>query len=86
MKLKLQGFDDTEYEYISGKVISVSDVPISISDRGDVYVVKITPEVVPKDFKTGMEGSVDIIVGTRTVMDYFLELFKKRVSDSLIDK
>lgn len=86
VKLKLPAFDDTEYEYISGKVISVSDVPISISDRGVVYVVKITPEVVPKDFKTGMEGSVDIIVGTRTVMDYFLEPFKKGLSNSIIDK
>ena len=51
-----------------------------------VHVEDNHPYEVPKDFKTGMEGSVDIIVGTRTVMDYFLELFEKGVSDSLIDK
>jgi multidrug efflux pump subunit AcrA (membrane-fusion protein) len=51
--------------------------PLNISERGAVYSMKITPEIIPNDIKPGMEGSVDIIVGTRTVMEYILETFLK---------
>ena len=76
VQLKLPAYDDTEFEYINGTVTSISKIPLNISERGVVYSVKIIPEIIPKDIKPGMEGSVDIIVGTRTVMEYFLEPFK----------
>ena len=83
VQLKLPAYDDTEFEYINGTVTSISDIPLNISERGVVYAVKITPEIVPKDIKRGMEGSVDIIVGTRTVMEYFLEPFMEGLDNSL---
>jgi hypothetical protein len=35
------------------------------------------------DYKYLYAGSVDIIVGTRTVMEYFLEPFKKGLNNSM---
>lgn len=83
VQLKLPAYDDTEFEYINGAVASISDIPLNLSERGVVYMVKITPEAIPRDIKPGMDGSVDIIVGTRTVMEYFLEPFKKGLNNSL---
>ncbi len=77
VSMKLPAYDDTEFEYIEGTVISVGGIPLSIAERGVTYEVKITPDVIPKDIKLGMEGNVDIIIGTRSVMEYFLEPFKK---------
>ncbi len=86
VQLKLPAYDDTEFEYINGTVTSISDIPLNISERGVVYAVKITPEIVPKDIKPGMVGGVDIIVGTRTVMEYFLEPFEKGINNSMCEK
>ena len=83
VSMKIPAYDDTEDEYIEGTVTSIGDIPLNISERGTAYVVKITPEKIPKDLKPGMEGSVDIIVGTRSVLDYFLEPFKNGMKDSL---
>ena len=59
---------------------------LDISERGVVYSVKITLEIIPKDIKPGMDGSVDIIVGTKTVMEYFLEPFKKGINNIMCEK
>ena len=83
VQLKLPAYDDTEFECINGTVTSISDIPLNISERGVVYAVKITPEIVPKDIKPGMEGNVDITVGTRTVMEYFLEPFMEGLDNSM---
>ena len=40
----------------------------------------------PKDIKVGMEGSCDIIIGKRTVLDYFLEPFKEGFGSSLKER
>lgn len=50
------------------------------------YLVDIKLNKIPDNIKTGMEGEIDIIVGTRTVMDYFLEPFRKGWNDSLKEK
>ena len=84
--IKLPAYDGTEYDYIGGTVMSISDVPLNIEESGVAYKVKITPDVIPPNIKSGMEGGLDIVVGTRTVMDYFLEPFKNGISDSLKER
>ena len=42
-------------------------------------------EDAPGDIRAGMEGSVEIIVGNRTVMECFLEPFEKGLSNSLTE-
>lgn len=82
VSIKIQAYDETENEYIEGTVMSVGNMPLSIKEKGTTYVVKITPEIIPKDLKPGMEGIIDIIIGTRSVMDYFLEPFvNAQISD-----
>ena len=84
--LELHAYDDTGFEYSEGVVISMDDIPLNIFERGAPYAVKITPEMILKDIKLGMEGSIDIIVGIRTAMDYYLESLIKGVFNCLKEK
>ena len=46
--------------------------------------MKIRLEKVPENgYRAAMEGICDIIVGTRSVLDYFLEPFQKGLQESL---
>ncbi len=86
VRIRLAAFADTDYEYIDGRVTSIGNVVMQIENMGSVYPVEINLEQVPPDIKAGMEGSIDILVGTRTVMDYFLEPFRKGLRDSMKEK
>ena len=66
--------------------MSVSNVPLNIEEKGVTYMVRINAEAIPQNIKSGMEGTMDITVGNRTVMDYFLEPFKNGLSDSLKER
>ena len=85
VQIKLPAYNGTEFEYINGTVTGISDIPLSISEKGIVYAVEITPEIVPEDIKPGMEGSVDIIVGTRSIIEYFLEPFIEGLDNSMTE-
>lgn len=86
VKLKIVAFDDTKYEYIDGCITRIGDIPLSIEGKGVVYDIDIEMNSIPDNLKIGMEGSIDIIVGNRTVMDYFLEPFRKGLEDSLKER
>ena len=51
-----------------------------------VYDISIKLDSIPDNLKIGMEGNMDIIIGTRTVMEYFLEPFRKGLADSLKER
>lgn len=86
VSVKIAAYDDTEYEYMEGKVAYVGDITLNIEGIGAVYMVGIEIENMPEDVKIGMEGSCDIIIGTRTVLDYFVEPFKEGLHDSLKER
>lgn len=86
VSIKLPGYEDTEYEYIDGTVVSISNIPINKEEKGVTYMVRISADVIPQNIKSGMEGVLDVVVGKRTVMDYFLEPFKNGLSDSLNER
>ncbi|MCH5263935.1 MAG: HlyD family efflux transporter periplasmic adaptor subunit [Lachnospiraceae bacterium] len=86
VSVKIVAYDDTEYEYMEGKVAYVGDITLNIEGIGAVYMVGIEIENMPEDVKIGMEGSCDIIIGTRTVLDYFVEPFKEGLHDSLKER
>ena len=86
VKVKMAAFNDTQYEYIDGEIASVGNIPVNIENIGVSYVVNIKLYSFPDNIKTGMEGNIDIIIGTRTVMDYFLEPCRKGIKDSLREK
>lgn len=86
VKLKINAYNDTEYEIVSGVIYNISDVPVNDEKGGALYKTEIKIEELPDNLKTGMRGNADIVVGTRTVMDYFLEPFKNCLGDSLKEK
>lgn len=86
VSVKIAAYDDTKYEYMEGTVLTVGTIAIKADGIGTAYMVSIRLTHVPDDIKTGMEGRCDIIIGTRTVLDYFLEPFQKGLSDSLKER
>lgn len=86
VRVKIAAYDDTEYEYMEGTVLTVGTLGVKADGIGTAYTVSIRLAHVPDDMKTGMEGRCDIIIGTRTVLDYFLEPFRKGFSDSLKER
>lgn len=86
VSVKIAAYNDTEYEYMEGKVAYVGDITLNIEGIGAVYMVGIEIENMPEDVKIGMEGSCDIIIGTRTVLDYFIEPFTEGLHDSLKER
>ena len=59
---------------------------LNIEGIGAAYLTEIQIDDMPKDIKVGMEGECNIIIGTRTVLDYFLEPFKEGFRESLKEK
>jgi len=86
VRIRLASYHDTASEYVKGHIRSIGDIPLTIDGKGTCYAVTIEMDTAPDKIKTGMEGSIDIIIGQRTVMDYFLEPFKKGLGNSLKER
>lgn len=86
IRLKLSAYDDTEHEEIEGTIIKIDDMPTNIEGIGVCYAVDIGISEIPENIKQGMEGKVDIVIGNRTVLEYFLEPLKKGLRGSLRER
>ena len=86
IKVRIAALDDTKYEIMNGRVVSVPDVAGAVEGLGTAYAVKISLNEYPKPLKSGMEGRVDIITGKRSVLEYFLDPFKKGLKNSLKER
>lgn len=86
VSVKIAGYNDTKYEYMKGTVTLVGDVALKIDGIGSAYEVDIKIDDLPKDAKVGMQGSCDIIIGKRSVLDYFIEPFKDGLKESLKER
>ncbi len=84
--VKIAAYDNTEYEYMEGEIVSIGDIALNMEKLGSVYMVEIRIPNIPDNIKAGMEGSCDIIIGQRSVLDYFLEPFKNGLNDSLKER
>ena len=72
---------------IEGVVQSIGDAAVSIDGVGNVYRVDISLNDVPMDLiKIGQEGTCDIIIGKRTILNYFLEPFIYGLKDSMHER
>lgn len=86
VSVRIAAYRDTEYEYMEGTVATIGDIALNIDGIGAVYAVGIRMDKLPEDLRAGMEGTCDIIIGTRTVLDYFMEPFLDGLHDSLKEK
>ena len=84
VKVKLTAYDDSDYEIIEGEISKISEITLSIDGLGAVYPIEVTMSSVPEmGYRVGIEGTCDIIVKERSVLDYFLEPFIEGLSDSM---
>lgn len=86
VSVRIAAYRGTEYEYMEGTIADIGDIALNIDGIGAVYAVGIRMDSLPEDLRAGMEGTCDIIIGTRTVLDYFMEPFVDGLQDSLKEK
>ncbi|MBQ7943878.1 MAG: HlyD family efflux transporter periplasmic adaptor subunit [Lachnospiraceae bacterium] len=84
VKVKLTAYDDSDYEIIEGEISKISEITMSMEGLGAVYPIEVTMSSVPEmGYRVGIEGTCDIIVDERSVLDYFLEPFTESLSESM---
>ncbi len=87
VSVRIAALKDTPYDRMEGHIQRIGDVAVSIEGMGSVYRVDIAlPEIPDGYLKIGEEGSCDILIGKRSVLNYFLEPFLKGMKDSLHEK
>lgn len=89
VQIKLSAYSFSEYGAVYGKIKEISKNSKFIEGVGNVYIVKIVFDDNLNDnikLEYGMSGSVEVIVGNRSLMDYFLEPIKKGLNNSLKEK
>ena len=87
-EIKLEAYPYNKYGTVKGKVTYVSPSSFVNEKMGSVYLVKINITEIPGgiDVISGLSGSVEIKIGKRSVMDYFLDPIKKVFGESLKEK
>lgn len=71
---RVTALKDTDYSRIEGTVIRIEDAAVNVDGLGNVYQVDVRLDDVPRELlKVGQEGSCDISIGERTILNYFME-------------
>lgn len=86
-KIKISAYSYSDYGDIDGRVTYISKSSYQIEGMGNVYKieVEIDSEGFNEEIKlmSGMSGTVEIDVGKRSVLDYFLEPILQGMKNSL---
>ena len=85
VKIRLDMYKGTDEEIITGTVSKIDNVTTNVDGLGAVYPVEISIDE-DLDLKVGNMGTIDVIVGKRSVMDYFIDPFKRGLRDSLHER
>lgn len=87
-EIKLEAYPYNKYGTLKGEVKYISPSAFVSEEMGSVYLVKL--EIVNKhediNLVSGLSGSVEIKIGKRTIMDYFMEPIMKGFDESLKEK
>lgn len=90
VQIKLQAYPYSDYGAVQGEIIYISPSVITNASNQSVYEVKvqIDEENCHDDieFISGMTGSIEVNIGKRSVMDYFLEPILGSLDKSLKEK
>ncbi len=86
VKIKIAAYKDTQYESMNGKIDTIGDMAVNKEGYGMVYLVNIYVEDLPEEARTGLEGTCDIVIGRRTVLEYFMEPFIEGFGNSMKEK
>lgn len=87
VRVRIAALNDTAYERMEGTVLTVGDAALNVDGLGSVYRIEVELKDIPEGIlKTGEEGTCDILLGKRSVLDYFLEPFISGLQDSLHER
>jgi HlyD family type I secretion membrane fusion protein len=86
--VKLEAYPSSDYGAITGTVAYISPVPFMHEQLGSVYKVRATIENTNNDVHliSGLAGSMEIRIGNRSMLSYFLEPITKGLDSSLKEK
>lgn len=87
-EIKLEAYPYNKYGTVKGTVKYVSPSSFSSEQMGSVYLVKLdvdnsNPNI---NVMSGLSGSVELKIGTRSIMRYFLDPIVKGFGDSMKEK
>ena len=87
-EIKLEAYPYNKYGTVKGNVTYISPSAFVNEKMGSVYLVKINITEIPDgiDIISGLSGKIEIKIGKRSVMDYFLDPIKKGFGESLKEK
>lgn len=85
VKIRLDMYNGTDKEIITGTVSKIDNVTTNVDGLGAVYPLEISIDE-DLDLKVGNMGTIDVIVGKRSVMDYFIDPFKRGLRESLHER
>jgi multidrug resistance efflux pump len=87
VSVRVAALKDTDYSRIEGNVIRIEDAAVNVDGLGNVYQVDVRLDDVPREFlKVGQEGSCDISIGERTILNYFMEPFIDGFKESMHER
>lgn len=92
-EIKVETFPFTKYGTVHGRIDQVSDDAINDEKRGLIYSCRVKPERstmrvdgTTVNLSPGMSVSVEIKIGTRQVIEYFLSPLIQHASESLHER
>lgn len=87
-EIKLEAYPYNRYGTVKGTVKYISPSSFANEQLGNIYVVKLGLDGGNENIRviSGLSGAVEIRIGKRTVMDYFLEPIVKGFGESLKEK
>lgn len=85
--VKLNAYPYNDYGMLEGKVTKISDIAVQNELYGNVYLVDVVLDNLGNlPFSIGMMGSAELVIGKRSVLEYFLEPVKEALNDSFKEK
>lgn len=87
-EIKLEAYPYNKYGTVKGIVKYISPSSFNSEQLGSVYMVKLDVEEDNPNIRvmSGLTGSVEVKIGTRSVMRYFLDPIMKGFGESLKEK
>ena len=87
-EIKLEAYPYNKYGTVKGKVKYISPSSFNTEKMGSVYLVKLDVDDSNEniDIMSGLTGAVEVKVGKRSIMRYFLDPIVKGFGDSMKEK
>lgn len=87
-KMKLEAYDYDEYGVVQCKVRYISQTSVSDEQLGNVYLVRLEVNQMPEGVTSlsGLQGTVELKTGQRSVLQYFLDPITKGLDKSFKER